>query len=70
MRHLPPPAIERIKITAGTLVPTERTRSVRIDVGPRRCGRRRLEEASGEVWAEAVNAHGLESVSPAIRFTR
>ncbi len=59
--HRPPSQIERIRLTPGTRAPTER----------RRTGRFRLSagcRVTGEAFADATNAHGLESFSDPVRF--
>ena len=58
----PPAPIQGIRVAPGTRVPTQRRRSATIDL-PAGCA------VSGRVYAEATNAHGLESISDPIRFT-
>jgi len=60
--YFPPAQIENIRIPPGALAPNQRTRSATIDF-PAGCA------VSGRVYAEATNAHGLESISDPIRFT-
>lgn len=60
--HLPPSQIERIRIAPGVLAPVERRRSARVRL-PRGC------RVSGEAFADATNASGLESFSDPVRFT-
>ncbi len=60
--HLPPSQIERIRIAPGVLAPVERRRSGRIRL-PRGC------EVTGEAFADATNASGLESFSDPVRFS-
>ena len=68
VRYIPPPAIERVRITAGTRVPTTRARRVRIGARPGVCGPgERAVSSVLQVWGEANNAHGLESVSTHVR---
>ena len=66
-RYFPPPQIERIRSTPGTLLPTTRTRSIRLALA--RCGEDgQAAEIHGELWGEAINGSGLEAVTPHIRF--
>jgi hypothetical protein len=60
--HLPPSQIERIKLAPGVLAPVERRRSARLRL-PRGC------RVTGEAFADATNASGLESFSDPVRFT-
>ena len=64
-RYVPPPAIERIALPRGARAPTHHRRELAL--GACRRGER-LVEVSGEVWAEATNAHGLQAVSSHLRF--
>jgi hypothetical protein len=59
--HFPPPQIESIRLTPGTAAPTRRARSARVRL-PARC------RVTGEAFADATNAHGLESFSDPVRF--
>jgi len=59
--HHPPPQIESIRLAPGTAAPTRRTRSARVRL-PARC------RVTGEAFADATNAHGLESFSDPVRF--
>jgi hypothetical protein len=61
-KYFPPAQIENIRIPPGALAPNQRLRSAAIDF-PANCA------VSGRVYAEATNAHGLESISDPIRFT-
>lgn len=68
-RYFPPPQVERIRSTPGTVLPTRRARSLELRLGGGRCGaeaRPRL--VHGELWGEAVNGSGLEAVTPHVRF--
>lgn len=71
LRYLPPPAIARIRVPPGVLLPAARTRSapLRFAAG-RPCGDHgwRLESVVGRVWADATNAHERES-SALARFS-
>jgi hypothetical protein len=60
--HLPPSQIERIRIPPGVRAPVERRRSGRVPL-PRGC------RVTGEAFADATNASGLESFSDPVRFT-
>ena len=60
--YFPPAQIVNIRIPPGALAPTQRVRSATIEF-PAGC------KVSGRVYAEATNAHGLESISDPIRFT-
>ena len=60
--YFPPAQIENIRIPPGALAPNQRMRSAKLAF-PAACA------VSGQVYAEATNAHGLESISDPIRFT-
>jgi hypothetical protein len=60
--YFPPAQIQNIRVAPGARVPNQRLRSATIDL-PADCA------ASGRVYAEATNAHGLESISDPIQFT-
>ena len=60
--HLPPSQIERIRIAPGVPAPVERRRSARVPL-PRGC------RVTGEAFADATNASGLESFSDPVRFS-
>src|SRR5688572_14452548 len=60
--NLPPSQIERIRIAPGVLAPVERRRSGRVPL-PRGC------RVTGEAFADATNASGLESFSDPVRFS-
>lgn len=59
--HRPPSQIERIRLTPGTRAPIERRRTAQIRL-PAGC------RVAGEAFADATNAHGLESFSDPVRF--
>jgi hypothetical protein len=59
--NLPPSQIERIRLAPGALAPVERRRSARVRL-PRGC------RVTGEAFADATNASGLESFSDPVRF--
>lgn len=68
-RYFPPPQVERIRSTPGTVLPTRRVRSLELRLGGRRCGAEaRPRVVHGELWGEAVNGSGLEAVTPHVRF--
>lgn len=68
-RYFPPPQVERIRSTPGTVLPTRRVRSLDLRLGGRRCGpEARPRVVHGELWGEAVNGSGLEAVTPHVRF--
>ena len=60
-QYRPPAQIESIRLRPGAQAPTTRRRSARIAF-------RRGCSVSGEVYAEATNAHGLQAVSRHLRF--
>jgi len=60
--YFPPAQIQNIRVAPGARVPNQRLRSATIDF-PAGCA------VDGRVYAEATNAHGLESISDPIRFT-
>ncbi|HEX2086951.1 MAG TPA: hypothetical protein VHF89_14820 [Solirubrobacteraceae bacterium] len=61
-RDFPPAQVERVRVAPGVRVPARRSRTVRLRLP--RCAVR------GKAWADATNAHGLESFSTPIRFVR
>ena len=68
-RYFPPPEVERIKARPGVRLPTRRRRSRALTLGGDRCGAgARPTEVDGELWGQAINSHGLEAVTPHIRF--
>jgi hypothetical protein len=60
--YFPPAQIVNIRIPPGALAPSQRMRTATLRFPPE-CA------VSGRVYAEATNAHGLESISDPIRFT-
>jgi hypothetical protein len=58
VRYRPPPQIQSVAIPPGAEAPVERTRSARI-----RLDHRPGCTVTGEVWAEATDAHGLQAVT-------
>ena len=68
-RYFPPPEVERIRARPGVRLPTRRKRSRVLALGGDRCGAgARPAEVHGELWGQAINSHGLEAVTPHIRF--
>jgi hypothetical protein len=68
-RYFPPPQIERIRVAPGTRLPTRRRRSLELSLGAG-CGPgAHAVEVHGQLWGEAINGHGLEAVTPHIRFS-
>jgi hypothetical protein len=68
-RYFPPPQVERIRATPGTLLSTSARRSRRLTLAEARCGRgARAVEVHGELWGEAINGSGLEAVTRHIAF--
>ncbi len=59
--YFPPAQIATTRIAPGTLVPAQRIRRARVRFSAR-CAVR------GKVFAEATNAHSLESFSDPIQF--
>ena len=68
-RYFPPPEVERIRARTGVRLPTRRKRSRMLALEGDRCGAgARPTEVHGELWGQAINGHGLEAVTPHIRF--
>ena len=68
-RYFPPPEVERIRARPGVRLPTRRKRSRVLALGGDRCGAgARPAEVHGELWGQVINSHGLEAVTPHIRF--
>lgn len=61
-QYRPPAQIANVRVAPGAQAPTTRRRSARIALRPG-CS------ATGEVYAEATNAHGLQAVSRHVRFS-
>jgi hypothetical protein len=60
--YFPPAMIENVRLMPGVMAPNQRVRSATLRF-PADCA------VSGKVFAEAMNAHGLESFSDPILFT-
>jgi hypothetical protein len=56
--YLPPAQVERIAVPPGASAPVERERTARVPIAPQPGCR-----VSGEIWAEATDAHGLQAVT-------
>jgi hypothetical protein len=69
VRYVPPPMIERVKVTPGTLVETRLARSTRLAFDSSRCRRGELRAVSGEAWADTTNASGLDATSDHVQFS-
>lgn len=68
-RYFPPAEVERISARPGFRLPTRRKRSRVLELSGDRCGPgARPTEVRGELWGQAINSHGLEAVTPHIRF--
>jgi hypothetical protein len=65
VRYFPPPAIERVRIAPGTVVPTQLTRRVRYAL---RCPEGAPLSAEGTLWADATSAWETEASSAPLRF--
>ena len=60
---MPPPQVEKVALPPGARAPVERQRSARIRLDARPgC------TVTGEVWAEAPDAHGLQAVTRHVGF--
>jgi hypothetical protein len=68
VRYVPPPMIERIKVTPGTLVETRLARSSRLAFDASRCRGGELKAVRGEAWADTTNASGLDATSDHAHF--
>jgi hypothetical protein len=68
VRHFPPSAVGRIRVTPGTRVRTSLRARALVQFGRDACGGARLERATGMVWADITNASGLDATSSHIRF--
>jgi hypothetical protein len=66
---VPPPMIERVKVTPGTRVETRLTRSAGLAFDPARCEGGELRAVHGEAWADTTNASGLDATSDHVRFS-
>jgi len=66
VRYFPPPAIERVRIAPGTVVPTQLTRRVRFAL---RCPEGTPAAADGTLWADATSAWETEASSAPLRFS-
>jgi hypothetical protein len=68
-RYFPPPQIEQIRAAPGARLPTRRTRSRLVVLASERCGARaEATDIDGKLWGEVINGHGLETITPMVRF--
>ena len=68
-RYFPPPQIEQIRAAPGALLPTRSTRSRLLSLAGERCGANaEATEVHGKLWGEVINGHGLETITPPVRF--
>jgi len=68
VRYVPPPQVERIRLTPGTRTRTELIQTVTHRFENATCQGGALERFSGEVWADTTNASGLDATSKHIHF--
>ena len=68
VRYVPPPQIERIRITPGTRTRTELRQTVTQRFDATDCVGGTLERFSGQAWADTTNASGLDATSKHIHF--
>jgi hypothetical protein len=68
-RYFPPSQVERIRANPGARLPAVLTRTVPLALAGDRCGDAEPVAVRGELWGEAINGSGLESVTPHVRFT-
>ena len=66
IRYFPPPAIARVRVAPGTVVPTALTRRVHF---PLRCPDGAPAAVDGTLWADATSAWETEASSAPLRFT-
>jgi hypothetical protein len=68
-RYFPPPQIEQIRAAPGARLATRDARSRLVVLASERCGVRGTATAiGGKLWGEVINGHGLETITPMIRF--
>lgn len=68
-RYFPPPQIEQIRTAPGARLPTRDTRSRLLTLAGKRCGTNaEATEVHGKLWGEVINGHGLETITPPVRF--
>ncbi|HEX6583043.1 MAG TPA: hypothetical protein VF056_05515 [Thermoleophilaceae bacterium] len=68
-RYFPPPQIEQIRVAPGVRLPGRSTRSRLLALAGGRCGANaEATEVHGELWGEVINGHGLETITPPVRF--
>jgi hypothetical protein len=68
-RYFPPPQIEQIRAAPGARLATRSMRSHMVALASERCGSRaEATDVHGKLWGEVINGHGLETITPMIRF--
>jgi hypothetical protein len=68
-RYFPPPQIEQIRAAPGARLPTRSKRSRLLSLVGERCGANaEATEVHGKLWGEVINGHGLETITPPVRF--
>jgi hypothetical protein len=69
VRYFPPPQTEQIRAAPGARLPTRSTRSRLLSLAELRCGAKAEgTEVHGKLWGEVINGHGLETITPPVRF--
>ena len=69
VRYFPPPQIEQIRAAPGSRLPTRSTRSRLLSLAGERCGANaETTRVHGKLWGEVINGHGLETITPPVRF--
>lgn len=69
-RYFPPPQIEQTRAAPGARLPTRSTRSRVLTLAGERCGTNaEPTEVHGKLWGEVINGHGLETITPPVRFS-
>ena len=69
-RYFPPPQIEQIRVAPGARLPSRSKRSRLLSLVGERCGANaEATEVHGKLWGEVINGHGLETITPPVRFT-
>jgi hypothetical protein len=69
LRYYPPAQIARAKVPPGVLLPRVESRTVRLRFTGERCsGRWVPDRVLVRLWADATNAHEMESSSAPVRL--
>jgi hypothetical protein len=69
-RYFPPPQIEQIRAAPGARLATRRMRSRLVALAGGRCGAgAEATSIGGRLWGEVINGHGLETITPMVRFS-